>query len=56
MTIPRCPEIAKFRAGALPVLHIATDMDLKMREVFQEQPVYDRLRVGQPFPQVCASP
>lgn len=43
-------EVAK-DLGNLPVLHIATDMDVKMREVFGMglAPVYPRFLVGVPF-------
>jgi len=44
-------EVAK-DLGDLPVLHIATDMDLKMREVFGRigpAPTYPRFLVGAPF-------
>ncbi|CAE7260173.1 Tmem144, partial [Symbiodinium pilosum] len=48
-------EVAK-DLGNLPVLHVATDMDLKMREVFSErQPViYPRFRLAMPFPQTTS--
>jgi len=44
-------EVAK-DLGNLPVLHLATDMDIKMREVFGDAgpgPIYPRFRVGVPF-------
>lgn len=48
-------EVAK-DVGNLPVLHIATDMDLKMREVFSDhQPaVYPRFKLAMPFPQAAS--
>jgi UDP-N-acetylglucosamine:LPS N-acetylglucosamine transferase len=43
-------EVAK-DVGNVPVLHLATDLDLKFREVFgSTAPVYPRFRVGVPFP------
>mmetsp|Transcript_70100 Transcript_70100/g.131035 ORF Transcript_70100/g.131035 Transcript_70100/m.131035 type:complete len:710 (+) Transcript_70100:109-2238(+) len=35
--------------GNIPVLHMATDMDIKMSEVFSERPLYGRMRIGVPF-------
>merc|ERR1740121_1048994 len=44
-------EVAK-DLGNIPVLHVGTDMDLKMHEVFGDPgraPVYPRFLVGMPF-------
>jgi len=36
--------------GNLPLLHLATDIDIKMKEVFPlEEPLYPRFAVGVPF-------
>jgi UDP-N-acetylglucosamine:LPS N-acetylglucosamine transferase len=43
-------EVAK-DIGNLPVLHLATDLDTKMYEVFaRATPVYPRFTIGVPFP------
>lgn len=41
-------EVAK-DLGNLPVLHLATDIDIKMREVFRVAPSYPRFLAGMPF-------
>jgi UDP-N-acetylglucosamine:LPS N-acetylglucosamine transferase len=41
-------ELAK-EMGNLPLIHIATDMDIKMHEVFDVRPIYPRMLVGVPF-------
>mmetsp|Transcript_8255 Transcript_8255/g.19385 ORF Transcript_8255/g.19385 Transcript_8255/m.19385 type:complete len:628 (-) Transcript_8255:99-1982(-) len=48
-------EVAK-DLGNLPVLHVATDMDLKMREVFSENQasIYPRFKLAMPFPQTSS--
>jgi len=35
--------------GGLPLMHLSTDANVKMREVFGERPCYPNLRVGLPF-------
>jgi len=35
--------------GGLPIMHLATDTDAKMRHVFRERPAYPNLRIGVPF-------
>lgn len=47
-------EVAK-DVGNVPVLHMATDMDLKMREVFGDRPaIYPRFKLAMPFPQISS--
>lgn len=41
-------ELAK-DLGNIPLLHIATDIDLKMHEVFPTRPLYPRFAIGVPF-------
>jgi UDP-N-acetylglucosamine:LPS N-acetylglucosamine transferase len=41
-------EIAK-ELGNIPVLHIATDFDIKMKEVFSKEMSYSKFRAGIPF-------
>lgn len=49
-------EVAK-DLGNVPVMHVGTDMDLKMKEVFGAQgpgPSYPRFAVAMPFPQMIS--
>jgi UDP-N-acetylglucosamine:LPS N-acetylglucosamine transferase len=41
-------ELAK-EMGNLPLLHIGTDLDLKMQKVFEVKPIYPKFKVGVPF-------
>lgn len=50
-------EVAK-DLGNIPVMHIGTDMDLKMKEVFGSQgpgPIYPRFALAMPFPQTMST-
>mmetsp|Transcript_64219 Transcript_64219/g.114007 ORF Transcript_64219/g.114007 Transcript_64219/m.114007 type:complete len:762 (+) Transcript_64219:51-2336(+) len=46
-------ELAK-DLGNLPLIHIATDIDVKMSEVFYTQPIYSKFFVGLPFDNALA--